>query len=291
MGLIQSIFMGIIQGLTEFLPVSSSGHLAIFKYIFNINMDSGMLFEVMLHLGTLIAVCVVFWKDIKQLVVEGVKLIIDVAVNIGTFFSNKFSHTDRPYRRVITSAYRKFVVLIIITSIPTAILGLIVSTFIDAASSSLLVPGICLVVTAILLLIADGCEGGRKKVKASTYKDAGIIGIAQGVATLPGLSRSGTTITTCLLLGFDKAFALKYSFIASVPAILGANLLELRHLGDAAAGGNVFFYLIGMIVAGAVGYICIKVMMYVVKQNKFQYFAYYCALAGIISIVCYFIFR
>ena len=211
MSLLQSIFMGLIQGLTEFLPVSSSGHLAIFQYIFKMNTDTGMLFEVMLHLGTLVAVCVIFFKDIKNLVVNGIKLLVDVCSNIGTFFSNKFKKTNKKYRRLIDNAYKKFVVLIIVTTIPTGIIGILFSTFIANASASLLVPGICLVVTAILLLLADGKEGGKKKVKATSYKDAGIVGLAQGIATLPGLSRSGTTITTCLFLGFDRSFAVKYS--------------------------------------------------------------------------------
>ena len=290
MNLLQSILMGLIQGLTEFLPVSSSGHLAIFQYIFKMNTDTGLLFEVMLHLGTLIAVCVIFFKDIKNLVINGVKLLIDVCSNIKTFFTNKSKKTNKKYRRLIDNAYKKFVVLIIVTTIPTGIIGILFNTFIAKASASLLVPGICLVVTAILLLLADGKEGGKKKVKATSYKDAGLIGIVQGIATLPGLSRSGTTITACLFLGFDRNFAVKYSFIASIPAILGANLLELRHVGEvASSGGNILYYFVGMVVAGLVGYICIKAMMYIVKKSKFEYFAYYCAVIGVISIICYFI--
>ena len=105
----------------------------------------------------------------------------------------------------------------------------------------------------------------------------------------PGISRSGSTISACLALGFDRSFAVKYSFIASLPAILGANLLELRHLGDAMNGGDhILYYVIGMIVAGVVGYICIRVMMYVVSHKKFSYFAYYCAAVGLISLVFHF---
>ena len=120
MNLLQSILMGLIQGLTEFLPVSSSGHLAIFQYIFKMNTDTGLLFEVMLHLGTLIAVCVIFFKDIKNLVINGVKLLIDVCSNIKTFFTNKSNKTNKKYRRLIDNAYKKFVVLIIVTKIGRA---------------------------------------------------------------------------------------------------------------------------------------------------------------------------
>ena len=116
-----------------------------------------------------------------------------------------------------------------------------------------------------------------------------MIGVAQGLAVLPGISRSGSTISACLALGFDRSFAVKYSFIASLPAIIGANLLELRHLGEAISGGvNFLYYIIGMVVAGISGYVCIRIMMYVVSEKKFSYFAYYCAIVGVISLIFHF---
>jgi undecaprenyl-diphosphatase len=284
--------MGILQGITEFLPVSSSGHLALFKNIFNVNTDTGLLFETMLHLGTLVAVCIIYWKDVWKLIVATVQLVIDLFANLRTFISNRTKHTELPYRRLINSAYRKFVVLILVTTIPTGIIGVLFSSLIERASQTLLVPGICLVITAILLLIADAHHAGKKKVKKTSYTDAAVIGVAQGFATLPGLSRSGTTITACLLLGFDRNFAVKYSFIASLPAIVGANILELRHFDiSTMANEHLLYYFIGMIVAGIVGYICIKLMIYVVRSNKFQYFAYYCAIVGIVAIIAYFFIR
>lgn len=290
MSLLQSILMGVLQGLTEFLPVSSSGHLALFKNIFNVNTETGLLFDTMLHLGTLVAVCIVYWRDVLKLVTAGVQLLIDAIGNLKVFISNRSKQTELPYKRLVDNAYKKFVVLILVTTIPTGIMGIVFSSFIEKASQTLLVPGICLVVTAILLLIADTRPEGHKKVKKTSYANAAVVGVAQGFATLPGLSRSGTTITTCLMLGFDRAFAVKYSFLASIPAILGANILELRHLNAAAmADVNFLYYFIGMIVAGVVGFICIKVMIYVVKSNKFQYFAYYCAVVGIIAIIAYFV--
>lgn len=290
MSLLQSIFMGLLQGLTEFLPVSSSGHLALFKNIFNVNTDTGLLFDTMLHLGTLLAVCIIYWKDVRNLFVAGIELLVDAIGNLKIFINNRSKHTDTPYKRMITNAYKKFAVLILVTTIPTGIMGIAFGSLIEKASNTLLVPGICLVITAILLLIADTCPAGKKKVKKTSYVNAVTIGIAQGFATFPGLSRSGTTITACLLLGFDRAFAVKYSFLASIPAIVGANILQLRHLDAAAmASANFLYYFIGMLVAGVVGFICIKIMMYVVRSNKFQYFAYYCAVVGIIAIVAYFV--
>ena len=289
MSLLEAILMGLIQGITEFLPVSSSGHLAIFQYIFQINTDTGMLFEVLLHLGTLVAVCIVFWKDIKKLFIEGIHLLADACVNLKTFIENRFRQRDGKYRRIVTNAYRKFVLLILVTTLPTGVLGIVLNSVAASASASLLLPGICLLINAIVLLIVGSLPGGKKKVKKSSYNDAAVIGAAQGIAVLPGISRSGSTISACLALGMDRSFAVKYSFIASLPAIIGANLLELRHLGDAVSGGdNILYYVIGMIVAGVVGYICIHLMMYLVSNKKFSYFAYYCAVVGVISLVFHF---
>mgnify|MGYP003247690777 CR=1 FL=1 len=279
MSLLQSILMGIIQGATEFLPVSSSGHLALFKIIFNVNTETGLLFDTMLHLGTLVAVCIVYWKDVCNLIVAAFQLLFDIIANFKTWISNKKNGEYTAYRRLINSAYKKFVVLILITTIPTGIMGVAFSSLIERASQTLLVPGICLVITAILLLISDTRPSGHKKVKKTTYANAAVIGVAQGFATFPGLSRSGTTITACLMLGFDRAYAVKYSFLISLPAIDAA----------AVAGGSIAYYFIGMIVAGVVGYICIKLMIYIVRSNKFQYFAYYCAVVGIIAIIAYFV--
>ena len=285
MSLWKAILLGLIQGITEFLPVSSSGHLAIFQYIFKVNTDTGMLFEVMLHLGTLISVCIVFWKDIRKLFIEGIHVLVDAFVNLKI----KLTKSDEKYRRIVTNAYRKFVLLILATSVPTALIGLILNNVMEAATNSLLVPGICLIINAIILLVVGSLPGGKKKVKKTSYKEAAVIGVAQGLAVMPGISRSGSTISACLGLGFDRSFAVKYSFIASLPAIIGANLLELRHLGEAvSSGGEILYYAAGMIVAGIAGYICIRIMMRVVSEKKFSYFAYYCAIVGVISLIFHF---
>ena len=292
MNLLQAIFMGLIQGLTEFLPVSSSGHLAIFQQLFGIKTDTGVLFEVLLHLGTLIAVCIVFWKDFKNLVIHGVGLVADVCINGWTFIMRLVKKDGRHYRRLITNAYRKFAALVIVTTIPTGIIGLVFSGPIEMASKTLIVPGICLVITAIILLLVDGRPNGKKKAKATNYKDAALIGVAQGIATLPGISRSGSTIAACLFLGLDRSFAVRYSFLASIPAILGANILQLGHLGDASVdGGMILNYVVGMIVAGVVGFGCIKLMINIVKRAKYEYFAYYCAVIGVIAIFSYFFIK
>mgnify|MGYP004693883139 FL=1 len=295
MSLLQAVFMGIIQGLTEFLPVSSSGHLALFKILFGIEMDTGMLFDVLLHVGTLAAICTVYYRDIAKLFVEGLCIVRDVVLNIGTFFRNCFVKASGhrsggeavllPYRRIVSNGYRKFVLLILVSTIPTGVIGYVGKDVVEQASEILLVPGICLILTGVLLLIADHAKEGEKLPKNVTYSNAFLIGIAQGVATLPGLSRSGTTITACLLSGFNRKFAVKYSFIMSIPAILGAMVLELKDFTPAAVSGSeISCYAVGMAIAAVLGYICIKTMLFIVKKQKFTGFAIYCFIIGAVSI-------
>ena len=292
MNLIEAIIMGLIQGLTEFLPVSSSGHLAIFKNIFHVSTDTGLLFDVMLHMATLVAICFVYWKDIKELFVNGCCMVGLWVTNAVIWIGNLFRGKDnrKEYKRVLTTPYRRFVLMILISTVPTGILGILLEEVIGSASELLILPGICLILTAILLFIADRVKVGEKTEETASYKNSLIIGLAQGVATLPGLSRSGTTITACLLNGFSKEFAVKYSFIMSIPAILGAMVLQLKDFTLAEfAGGMIWNYLAGMLVAGVVGYICIKTMLVVVKKNKFTIFSIYCLIAGIVSIVFFFL--
>ena len=179
--------------------------------------------------------------------------------------------------------------MVVVSTIPTGILGILLQGAIEAASATVIVPGIFLVITAILLLVAENYRpknAGRVKERNVKYSHALIVGTAQGIATMPGLSRSGTTITACLLCGFDKNFAVRYSFIMSIPAILGALVLELADIGEAVINKQeLMYYLAGTVVAAVVGYVCIKTMLVVVRQKKFRYFAYYCFMAGIIAIL------
>lgn len=285
MELLKAILLGLIQGVTEFLPVSSSGHLAIFKHILGMG-DVGISFDILLHVGTLIAVFVVYWRDIARLIYDGVGIIADSCVNIGIFIKMKKTGKRIRYKRVINSSYRKFAMLVIVSTIPTGILGVAGKKLIEDASSTIIVPGICLLITGTLLLISDNLPDGSKTPKYTTYKNALFIGVCQGFATLPGISRSGTTITAELFCGLRRDFAVKYSFIMSIPAIMGAAVLDLKDFGsDGIAGTTLLYYLVGMVVAAIVGYVCIKTMLVVVRNKKFKYFAYYCYAMGVIAIL------
>lgn len=290
MSILQAIIMGIVQGIAEFLPISSSGHLAIMKHVLNINTDTGLLFDVMLHFGTLLAVFVAFWKDIKELIVEGFGIIGDFFINVWRWICNIYAKEKQEYKKVIHTAYRKFVMLIIVSTIPTGIFAIVFDDVIEVTSETLIVPGLCLLLTGVLLLIADRTTPGKKRANDASYANAGVIGLAQGVATLPGLSRSGTTITTCLMCGFDKNFAVKYSFIMSIPAILGAVVKKFMDFGKITfTNTEIIGYVLGTVIAAIVGYICIKTMLVIVRGKKYKGFAYYCFVIGSIAIIWNFI--
>ena len=281
MELLKAIFLGFIQGVAEFLPISSSGHLAIFKNVLGFDTDTGLLFDVLLHLGTLAAVFVVFWKDIWELVKEGFAI-------IGQFFKNLFGclFKKQKWQPVVTTPYRRFVMMVLVSTIPTGIMGILLEGAINAASATLIVPGILLLLNGVQLLISDRLPDGKLTEADAPYGKAAIVGIAQGVATFPGISRSGTTITACLACGFKREFAVKYSFIMSIPAILGALVLELLDFSpEMLSGADMVNYLAGTLVSAVVGYVCIKTMLVVVRGKKFKYFAYYCFAMGAFAVL------
>lgn len=286
----QAIIMGFVQGLTEFLPISSSGHLVIMKNLLKMNTDNGILFEVMLHIGTLIVVFITFWTDIKRLFIEIFRIIAEVFQNIKIYINNKKDDDAKRYRKILQNNYRKFVVLIAVSTIPTAIIGLALQNLVDVASSSLLGAGTGLLITAVLLIVVEHTKDGDKVPLDVSYGSAIIIGICQGIAVFPGISRSGITITACLLCGFHKKFSVKYSFIMSIPAIIGAALLQLGKLPKAGfSGPEVLYGIIGTAIAAGVGFLCIKAMLVLIQKRRFRFFAYYCFLIGIIAIVCNYI--
>ena len=290
MTILQAIFLGIIQGLTEFLPVSSSGHLAIAQNIFEIDTGGSMLFDIMLHVGTLAAVFVAYRKDIVRMIREAICICIDIGANTKIWISNRKNDEALLYKRIIHNNYRKFVVLILVSTIPTGVIGYAAKNLVEAASATLIVPGVCLLLTGVLLVVADFTEDGKKIPRDVSYTNGFFIGIAQGISTLPGLSRSGTTITACLVSGFDKRFAVKYSFLMAVPAVLGASVLEIKDaVAEEITGNLVLCCVIGAVVAGLVGYVCIKVMLSIVRKKKFKGFAIYCLVLGVAAIAAHFI--
>lgn len=285
MTIIKAIILGIIQGLAEFLPISSSGHLALAKGFFGME-EAPMAFDVFLHLGTLIAVFAIYYKDIFEIIKEFFGICADIIANIITFFKG-----DKKYRKIIKTPYRRFTVLVIVSTIPTAIIGVLLKKTVERSAETLLIPGICLLVTAVMLFISDNLKDGNKTEKNTSWWNALFIGACQGVATMPGISRSGTTITAGLVSGLKRDFVVKYSFIMSIPAILGAVVLEIPKMKDSLSTVPTSCYVVGVITSAIVGYICIKAMLVIVKKKKFKYFSYYCALIGIAAIIGHFVMK
>ena len=275
MSFLSAIFQGLLQGFTEFLPVSSSGHLSLFQYFTGVNSEGSVLFSVLLHFGTLAAVIVAFWPTIWALLVEGVLLLRDI-------FTLRVT-------RVKPNSKRRMIYMLILSCVPL-LLVLLVQDRITALSSdnSILAEGVCFLGTALLLTLADHAVPGKKAAKTMTGSDALVIGFAQLMATLPGISRSGSTISAGLIMGLSRSYAVAYSFILGLPAILAAGLLDLKDLmsGTGAAASLEWGpALVGIAVAAVSGFFAIKLVSYIVTSNKFRIFAVYTAILGTMVVI------
>ena len=271
--IIKTIIIGIVQGVTEFLPVSSSGHIRIFKEIFGLS-ETGLVFDVLLHFGTLIAVCIFYYKDIIALILEFFALIRDIF----SFGKRKIFNKERPYRILL--------IMIIITTIPTAIAGLLLEDLFDTIFSSIIVVGFALLLTSALMYITSKIKVGSKKAGDITVKDALVVGLCQSCAIVPGLSRSGSTIFGGRISGFDLQLSVKYSFLCSLPAILGAIILNVGDMFEQSLTSNQLIGYIGAFIAATVvGYLSLNMLNMMAKKKNLKPFAYYCAFAGLLCIV------
>ncbi|QQY80685.1 undecaprenyl-diphosphatase [Keratinibaculum paraultunense] len=275
MTLFQAIILGIFQGISEFLPISSSGHLVVLQHFFNIK-EGNLFFTEMLHFGTLISIVIVYFNDIMNIIVEFFKMLRDGIKN------KKFK---------ITNDYQKLALLIIIGSIPTAIIGLLFEDFFEKLYSSSLLPiGIAFLVTGFLLWIANKKPNEAKKVKEMTILDSLIVGTFQGIAIIPGISRSGSTIVAGLFRGFDRSLATEFSFLLALPATFGAGLLGIMDVIKTGSKTTIDMPLIiGILLSTIVGILAIKFLIKVLKRNKLHYFSYYLWIIGCITIFSHFI--
>lgn len=277
MTLLEAIIMGVVQGLTEFLPVSSSGHLVIFGKLLGAQIEGSVLFEIILHLGTLIAIAIAFYEDIAALILNGLAIL----KNTWVWVLHRVRRSKEMAPKIIETSYQRFVMLIIVATIPTVILALILENLILQAFSSLVFTGIGLLVTATLLLITMKLPSGNLDEQTVSYKKAILVGIFQGFATFPGVSRSGSTMVAGLLGGMKREFVVKFSFIMSIPAILGAMLLQvLDYESSVPLKELILPYGTGMAASALVGFICIKLLLQIVRKGKLHYFAYYCYFIG-----------
>ena len=287
MSVLQAILLGIVQGITEFLPVSSFGHMAAIENAMDITRDTAVLFEVLLHVGTLFAVLFVFREDIRRILEELLGMALDLIGNANIYFHNRRTGENLHYARVVHGTYRKFTAVMLVSFIPTAMLGYICRRLVTLAAMSPLLPGACIMITGVFLLVTDLSNiGGNKTPKDVTYDNAMWIGICQGISVFPGISRCGMTICAGLLCGFSRKFAVKYSYLISIPAILGSLVLEMGEFAGPQMSVSLgFTYIFGMIIAGVVGYFTIQFLLRNLQRGKLRYFAFYCFLAGAIALI------
>jgi undecaprenyl-diphosphatase len=261
MTILEAIVLGIIQGLTEYLPVSSSGHLAIGSTLFGIETEDNLVFTVMVHIATVFSTFVILWKEVSWIIK-------------GLF---KFELNDET----------KYVFNILLSMIPIAIVGLFFKDYVESIfSSGILVVGVMLLVTALLLTLTNYIKPRQKN--NIRKRDAFIIGLSQAVAVIPGLSRSGTTIATGLLLGNNKSALAQFSFLMVIPPILGEALLDLiklTHGVEVTGSISPIALITGFIAAFVAGCLACKWMINIVKKGKLIYFAIYCALLGLATIL------
>ena len=269
MSIWDAIIQGIVQALTEFLPISSSGHLALYNYFFN-NNQGETLFTIILHIGTLIAVCIVYYKTIWQLIIEFFDL-------IGDIFTGKFKWKEM-------SQTRRMLIMLIICMLPLLVF-VPFSDVVDYAAKNIYILAGCFLFTGMILMFGHIMGKKANKKDKMTVKDALVIGTFQGIAILPGVSRSGSTISAGLLMGLDKQFVTQFSFILSRPTILGSFVLEMYKSRDALSTLEVTPTIIGVAVAAIFGVLAIKFIEFIIKKDKFNIFAYYCfALGGLLAI-------
>ncbi len=272
---LSAVLMGILQGVAEFLPISSSGHLALFQHFFGVENyeETQMFFTVLLHLGTLISVFVYYWHDILDMIREFFLL-------LGSLFSRKGTHEIRN-----TPPARRMVLLIIVATLP--LFGILpVKDYIESAMNNVTFVSVALIATGFILFFSDRMARGRKTARTATMTDALLVGCAQAFGTLPGISRSGSTISAGLLRGYDRNFAVRFSFLMSLPAVLGANILTLKDVIEEGGIDTTLLpvYLVGMVVAAVVGYFAIRLVNLLADKGKFGAFAWYCWAAGAASL-------
>ncbi len=272
MSLFEAILLGILQGLTEFLPVSSSGHLVLAQQLLGLK-ETLVFFDVMLHVGTLAAVLVAYRQAIGKLFVGGLSTLGD---------KRFYKH---PIRTTNESVELRFIWLILLGSIPTGIIAVLFKDQLESFFGEVQLVSIMLIVTGVILQLprlrkkdADGLDTAPDKMK---WWHALLVGIAQGCAITPGISRSGSTISLALFLGIPAKTAAEYSFLLSIPAILGAVVLKIKDIGDTVIPLHIL--VIGMFASFLVGYIALRLLLVMLNRGRFSVFTYYCIALGLVA--------
>lgn len=247
---------------------------------------TGLLLEAMLHLGTAGAIIFLFRKELKKTGLELVGMFMDILGNVNLYIHNRRTGESLGYARIVTGTYRKFGALLVISMIPTVLLGFTGRRLALLAADSQIVPGIGFLLTGVLLLVTDlNRSGGMKGPREASYDSAMWIGICQGLAVFPGISRMGFTLCAALLCGYSRKFAVRFSVFMSLPAIVGAFFVEAGNFGAAEMTvGLGFAYVFAAVVAGFIGCLMIRTAINMSQKVKLRYFAYYSFAAGMIAL-------
>lgn len=286
MTVIKALILGIIAGITDFLPVSATGHVTLFANIMGVEGDIDLIFMIAIHIGTLISVFLVFYKPILRVLYEFFGLIGDIIANTKL----KFSHTrnkEKKHRRLIKNKYRKLAALVCVAMIPSIIIGFFVASLSETLIGNLLGSGIGLFVTALLLLVSSFSGELTRGPKEAKYTDAIFIGAFQGFAGFPGVSRLGMTTSSAFLSGFAPKFALMVSFVLSIPTVLGAFVFEAIRANGVVSNAGLLPTFIAMIAAAIVGYVALRFLKNLIQPAFARIFAIYTCVVGIISVIIY----
>ena len=273
MSIWSAIFLGIVQGVAEFLPISSSGHLAVLQNVFHMQTaeEGHLFFDVLLHLGTVISILAVYWKDVVFIVRDSVAFVRESRLAPGA------PRSEHPGGRMLLMMFFGTLPLFLILPFHDSLEQLYYNTrFI----------GIAFILTGFILFVSDKMPQGRKNARTMLLTDALLIGVAQAIATIPGISRSGSTITAGLATGQSRSHAMRYSLLMSVPAVVGANLLSLiKALKNGVDWSYLPAYLTGTLVAMVVGYFSIILLQRLLHSGKFGKFSYYMWGVGLFALI------
>ncbi len=273
MDIIQAIIMGAVQGLTEFLPVSSSAHLVIAPEL--LGTKSSLAFDTLLHVGTLVAVIGYFWKDIISMIKAFVSSLMDI-------FRGNFKEG------VKEDSFKRLAWLVVVGTIPAGLMGVLLKSEFESLFSSVAIVGFFLLITGVILWSAEwiskrNSDKKGKEIKEVSFKNSLVIGLFQGFAIAPGISRSGSTIAAGLFSGLERKLAARYSFLLSIPAIMGAALVQAKDI--AGFDANLEVAIAGFISAAIFSYLAVKFMMGYIQKHSLVIFAYYCWIVGALTLI------
>ncbi len=272
MSILNAVLQGVLQGLTEFLPISSSGHLVLFQHFTGQSSEGSLFFGLMLHLGTLAAVVVAYYKEIWDLLKELGQMAKEL---VRGQFRLK---TQNPTRHLLYMLFVATLPLVLVLPLR----GLVSSV---TGDSDIIVEGVCFLITSLLLFGAVKAKPGKAGAERMRVSHALTVGFLQGVAVMPGISRSGATLSTGLVLGFQREFMVRFAFLLSIPAILGGAVAELFDLDSAGLQVGVLPLLLGMLSAAVVGYLCIRLVRWLVSSNRLVIFAWYTLILGAVVVL------